>query len=321
MRTKLAPDVALVVPSRERARWLASKKRRTLDCVKELNPTFMVRDDDSQLDDYAAYARARCVQLRVYDARGIRGAAQTYDYIIDRAIAQGRKHLVILDDDFAKFAMHNPVLDAAPEYKIVTTKELDGLLSHATKLVSKELPMLSFTPIMKRTQDRIVSFCKPMMMAYVAYLPHFEEHPEHRFWQGEQIEARCDLNLSLKLLTEGYLTAFMCTLYVPDNVNNPGGCSVYRDLECELRSVDYLLREYPDVVTRRVARGWLDDAQVVRWAPKIAWKRAFNHAAFERRFGYRAVDFANELVAYYERLYSDFIKELRFEAKELHAAD
>jgi len=272
----------------------------------------MIRDDDSQRAEYFAYALERNVEPTVYSGVGIYGAAQTYDYIIEQAIQDGVERLMILDDDLW-FKMKNPVLFAKPDFKFTTSSELSVLLSHAASLVGPELPLLSFTPIMARLQQRLITFCKRIMMAYVIYVPHFDNYPSHRFWQGIEIEARCDLNLSLKLLTEGFLTAFMSTLYITDNVNNPGGCSVYRDLECERASVEYLKNKYPSFVKTFKKRGWMDDDSIIRDAPKIAWKQAFNHELFQKRFHESAVIFANRMNSEYEEVYSDFIKELRNE--------
>lgn len=310
----------IVVPSRERARWLSTRKRSMLNCVKTMNPVFMVRDDDSQKVEYFIYARERGVEPTIYDGTDIYGAAQTYDCIIEQAIKDGVERLMILDDDLW-FKMKNPILFAKPDFKFTTASELSTLLSHAASLVCPELPLLSFTPIMARMQRRLITFCKRIMMAYVIYVPHFKEHLSHRFWQGIEIEARCDLNLSLKLLTEGFLTAFMSTLYITDNVNNPGGCSVYRDLECERASVEYLKSRYPSFVKTFKKRGWMDDDSIIRDAPKITWKRAFNHELFKERFDESAVTFANKMNREYEEVYSDFIKELRNETERPDTRD
>lgn len=311
----------IVIPSRERASWLRSRKYTTMHFMgAESDARLWIRDDDTQKNEYYKYAEDMKTTMLLYDAIGVHGAAQTYDLIIEDAIKAHCDVLIILDDDLS-FSMRNPILDAKPDYKLVTSQEFNALLVHATHLVSEELPLLSFTPIMSRSQERIISFCKPMMMAYVFYVEHFKKYPEHRFWQGEQIEARCDLNLSLKLLTEGFLTAYICTLFIPDNVNNPGGCSTYRDIKCERASVDYLKMTYPTFVRTRPKRGWLGDPDVIREAPVISWKRAFNHDLFKERFIWTAVTYANELVAYYERAYANFIKEIRRETERPDTVD
>lgn len=298
----------LVIPSRERAKWLAKKPHNaTLSAVKHLNPVFMVRTDDSQLKAYEAYTDGT---MQLYDGAYIYGAAQTYDMIIDQAIADGIEHLLILDDDLT-FAMHNPILGARPMFRRTLPHETTVLMQHIVDLACPQVPMLSFTPIMARSQPGLVSYCKPMMMAYSYYVPHFREHPEHRFWVGKHIEARCDLNLSLRLLTSGYLTAFMASCFIPDNVNNPGGCSTYRDLECEKASVAFLKKTYPGLIRTHLKRGWLNDTAVVREAPVISWRRAFNFNAFRELFDETAYKFTSRHLADYELKYAAFIKEVR----------
>ena len=304
-------DYILVVPSRERAAWLDKRGiNGTLPNVKHLDPVFMVRDDDSQLKTYEFYAEKHNTELSVYDGTGIYGAAQTYDMIINAAVRMKVEKLLILDDDLS-FAMHNPIIGATPIFRRTTPDETTTLLQHIVDLTCKQVPMMSLTPIMKRSQPALVSYCVPMMMAYSIYVPHFRDHPEHRFWVGKHIEARCDLNLTLKMLTSGFLTAFMASCFIPDNVNNPGGCSTYRDIECEKASVAYLKSTYPGFVSTRLKRGWVGDANIVREAPVIQWKEAFNYAAFREQFGERAIDFTTRHLATYETMYANFIKELR----------
>jgi hypothetical protein len=310
----------LVIPSRERAKWLISRGNKvTLPNVDHLLPRFYVREDDSQRKEYAEYVGRSGAELTVYDGSGIYGAAQTYDYLIDKYIMEmGRTSshnvLIILDDDLT-FAMRNPIEDAKPMYRVCTPTELAILLQHAADLVCPQMPLMTFTPIMSRTQQDIIAYCKPIMMAYVIYLPHFEKHPFHRFWKGKEIEARCDLNLSLTLLTEGYLTSFMNSLFIPDNVNNPGGCSTYRDLECEKASVKFLKGHYPSYVKTHKKLGWAGDPNVIREAPVISWKKAFNAAAFWTNFNEHPSFFAQRWSDTYRERYKSFVEKLRAEAQ------
>jgi hypothetical protein len=269
-----------------------------------------VRDDDPQLSDYYNYCAACDIEPRVYPGEDIFGAAQTYDRIIDEAIREGCERLIVLDDDLT-LAMANPILGASPMFRLTRPSETATLMAHAASLARAEVPLMSFTPIMARSQPGLVSYCKPVMMAYVFYLPHFAAHPEHRFWCGRQIEARCDLNLSLRLLTEGYLTAFYCGMFIPDNVNNPGGCSTYRDIDCERRSVAYLKAHYPQYVRTHKKRGWVGDPNIAREAPVVSWKRAFDSLAFSHNFKESAADFMEKHLATYGRVYAAYVKEIR----------
>lgn len=301
----------LVIPSRERAKWLMSQTRmNTLHAVHGLKPEFMVRTDDSQLADYVIYVNKYGIKCKLYDGDGIFGAAQTYDMIIDESIKLGYTKLLILDDDLS-FAIHNPILGAKPMFRLTTPYETAQMFDHIISLTCEQVPIMSFTPIMARSQPNVIAYCKPMMMAYAYHLPHFAKHPEHRFWVGKHIEARCDLNLSLKMLTQGYLTAFMATCFIPDNVNNPGGCSTYRDLECEKASVAFLKKEFGPFVRTHKKRGWLNDTEVIREAPVISWQKAFNREAFVRNFGERASVFATRQIKAYEQVYGKFVEEHR----------
>lgn len=290
----LMPDGSwLVIPSRGRAAWLARSTCQTLDHVTHLPLTFLVRTDDPDLPTYREYTAARGKRVTEYDGAGIYGAAQTYDLIIDSAAAAGVRKLLILDDDLKIFRREpKGVADdgVTPTYAYPRCKEPAEMTRQVRRLlalVRPEVPMMSFTPIMRRQEalGHVVTFCKPMMMAYGIHVPHFRDHPEHRFWAGRHIEARCDLNLTVRLLRDGFLTAFMSTGFVPDNVNHPGGCSVYRDIGVERASVAFLKATYPDLVHTHVKTGWCDDPDVEREAPIVRWGKAFDRGKFAARFG------------------------------------
>lgn len=298
------------IPSRERARWLMSKQTNTLMWLHELNPGFHVRDDDSQLESYKVLCNKYNTPIIIYDAKNIRGAAQTYDMLIDKAIADGLEKLIIIDDDLS-FVMHNPDLRGSPMFIKCSTDQIRVLCEHLASITCDQAPLASFTPIMKRTQPNLINYAVPIMMCYSFHLPFFKAHPEYRFWCGWDIEGRCDHNLTLRLLSDGYLTSFMASCFIPDNVNNPGGSSTFRDLECEKASVKYLVDKYPGLVKTYKKRGWVNDPYVMRDAPIISWKKAFNYDAFKAHFGERAVDFASRHLAAYEKVYSAFIEEQR----------
>jgi len=306
-------NTLLVVPSRERANWLKGRQNNTLKQVAHLNPLLYVREDDSQMDAYKQMADEYGVGMLMQDPSAL-GAAQTYDSLIDLAIRDGYQCLVVLDDDLS-FSMHNPIKAAKPDYKRCTPDELAHLVDDFANLTSLQLPAASMTPIMKRSQPGCIGYAHPLMWTYSFYLPHFKAHPEHRYWKGKHIEARCDLNLALTLLTQGYLTAFMATCFIPDNVNNPGGCSTYRTLDLEKQSVDYLKATYPGLVTTHYMRGWVGDANVQREAPIIKWKRAFNHEAFAERFGEEPIDFTRRHLTDYETRYGAWVDEIRSKKK------
>lgn len=301
------------VPSRGRAEWLYRSTRKTCDFLRGVpNTRLWVRADDPDKTTYRYYAESRDIRVVEYDASKILGAAQTYDALINDAIECHYEVLIVLDDDL-RFTTPNPILGAKPMFVFLDRVGLmKEMLDQASSVVCEEMPLITFTPVMNRSHPTLFNFCAPIMMAYVLYLPHFRAHPEHRFWYGEEIEARCDLNLSLMLLTGGWLTAFLCTVLIPDNVNNPGGCSIYRDLEFEKASVTYLKRRYPTLVKTRPKRGWAGDPDVVREAPIISWKRAINKELFYSNHGVSVSDWAyNVKLKEYEDVYSKFIRRYR----------
>lgn len=295
-------NYTLVIPSRERASWLSGRVTNTLKHVAHLSPILYVRADDSQLDEYSKLARTYDAELMIQDPSAL-GAAQTYDSLIEHCISNGTDRLVVLDDDLT-FSVREHGDDGGPRYTKATPEQIAVLVEDFAMLTCEQMPGMSMTPIMKRSQPTLISFAKPLMWAYSFYTPHFEAHPEHRFWDGKHIEARCDLNLSLKLLTDGFLLAYLATIFIPDNVNNPGGCSTYRSIDLERQSVDHLQATYPDLVRTRKMKGWVEDPDLERDAPVIEWKKAFDVERFQERFGISPSNWASKKLSDYVDKYS-----------------
>lgn len=305
----MALNARLVVPSRERANWLMGRQTNTLLKVGHLNPIVYVRSDDSQMKAYEALVTKYGGHIVIQNPSAL-GAAQTYDSLIDKAVADGVEHLIILDDDLTFRAFN--WLDDSQQTIGIPARSMEAVLNLFSAMTCPELPACSFTPITKRSQRMGVNYASPLMWTYSFYIPHFAEHPEHRYWQGKEIEARCDLNLALNLLTSGYLTAYMTRLFIVDNVNNPGGCSTYRSIELERQSVDYLKRKYPRFVSTHKMHGWVGDENVERDAPVVKYKQAFNDKAFCHNFGYdRVADFCNRHLKEHVERYELFCEEDR----------
>jgi len=310
MRTTLPESVKVVVPSRNRAAWLATHKKFTLRTVSHLKPALFVRGDDPQFDAYVTLADEYGVDLEVQPHEGCFGVSQAYDMLIDRAIEGGYDKLLILDDDM-HFKMWNPIIGAKPDVKFCSQSELTELMCQWTDALCPQMPATCLLPVDRRTQDALLRYASPLMWCYGFYLPHFRAHPEHRFYKGRELEARCDHNLALQLLTSGFLTAYFCPLIIPSDVNNPGGCSTYRSLEVEHASTDALLELYPGIVRQVIKVGWLDDPTAKRRSVEISWKRAFSAAKFQDAFGEAPSSFKLRALRRVERAYGALIEELR----------
>jgi len=283
------------------------RQTNTLIKVGHLDPIVYIREDDSQIKLYEKLVARFGGHIVMQDPSAL-GAAQTYDSLIDQAVRDGVEHLIVLDDDLVFRAFNWRGDD---QQTIHIPKEgMAGVLNMFSKLTCDELPACSFTPVTKRTQRMGVNYATPLMWTYSFYIPHFAKHPEHRYWQGKEIEARCDLNLSLSLLTSGYLTAFMTRLFITDNVNNPGGCSTYRSIDLERQSVAYLKKKYPAYVKLHKMYGWVGDDKLERDAPIIAYKKAFNERLFCSHFSYSKVsDFCNTHLKEHNARYDAFCQE------------
>ncbi len=299
-------NTAIIIPSRERARWLMSRKNHTLRFVSHLHPILYVRDDDSQLADYKRYADAYKAPLWLQDSRSVRGAAQTYDQLIAWAIGEKIDRLVVLDDDVA-FATFQPIDGAKPDFPKATGALLTRLIDLWLSLLTPEMPAASMNSILRRTQPQLLSFSKPLTWCYAYHIPHFAAHPEHRFYKGPEIEAHCDLNISLQLLTDGYMVALLNALIMVTQPNNPGGCSTYRDDECWRLSTEYLLRHYPTIVRPMPKK--VEGGQAMR----VAWKKAFNYERFRENFGKAAVRHFLDVLRRVEDDYSRIVSEVRHE--------
>ncbi len=157
-------------------------------------------------------------------------------------------------------------------------------------------------------------------MGYIFYLPFFKKYPYFRFWKGKEIEARCDLNLTLNLLESGFLTAFFTPILIPPNVNNPGGCSTYRSFELECQSINYLIKHHSQFVTKRYKhnKSWkritskgkiIEDVKIPRPTITVHWRRAFNEEMFEKRFNISSKEYMFSKIKNYEKTYIEFFND------------
>lgn len=312
LRKILPIDTKLVIPSRNRAKWLMGRTNHTLKYVGHLEPTLFVRDDDPQLKAYEAYAAKYGAKLELQPSKGCFGVSQAYDMLIDGAIKEGYERLLILDDDHC-FKIWNPHPETSPKIVRIGDELLTESLILWLDTLCPQVPASCLIPIARRTQPSIMAFAAPLMWAYAFYLPHFAAHPEHRYWQGKEIEARCDLNLALAMLTQGYLTAYYNGIIIPNEVNNPGGCSTYRKLEVEEASTDYLVKKFPGIVKEAISIGWGPDypPDIRRRSVSVQWKKAFNGARFKQNFGVSARAFTAELLIRASKAYDNLMEDLR----------
>lgn len=311
MRKELCGDIRLVIPSRNRAQFLMHRVCNTLSQVGYLKPDLYVRDDDPQLELYKAYAEQYGANLILQPSEGCFGVSQAYDMLINDSIAMGYKRLLILDDDM-DFKIWNPIPNAKPDILRITGDPLTEMLNQFADVLRPELPAGCMIPIFARAQPLIISYGAPLMWCYAFYLPHFAAHPEHRYYKGKEIEARCDANLALQLLTQGWLTFYYNRLIIPGEAPNPGGCSTYRTLAVEEQSTDYLLEHYPSLVREKIKYGWgADQPNVKRRSVTVYWKKAFNEDLFIEHFGVSSVHVRNKALAESEAAYTAFVEELR----------
>lgn len=291
-------SIKVVIPSRERANWLAKRTTSTLKYTTHLRPTLFVRSDDSQLERYKTLALEYNAHLELQDVEGCFGVSQAYDQIINRAIEEGYTYLIILDDDM-HFKMPN---DGKPMYKRCNHDELERQLTLFAHSSCSEMPAGCLLPIMRRSLSTkgVLSFGAPLMWCYNFYLPHFSAHTEHRFYKGREIEAHCDLNLALQLLTNGYLTYYYTQLLIPCDRDNPGGCSTYRTAKVRAESVDYIIKKY----SSQFVKPYIDS--IGTHSVSVSYKRAFNEKAFCNNFDYtRVQDFCNARLRKMTMLYEE----------------
>ncbi len=305
-------DYVIYIPSRERAKWLLTRKDVTVNQVKHLHPVLFIRNDDSQLKEYEEYAKQNKIEMLIFDSKNVFGIAQTYDRILSFAIEDQYKYLMILDDDLS-FQMHQPIINKKPDFSKIESRHLTQLFSHIRSILSPQIPALSPIAIAARSKPHLLNFCNWLVAAQFLYVPHFKEHPKHRFAKGQEIESRCDQNFTFQLLRAGFLTVGFAAMFYNTLMHNPGGCSLYRTLELEQISVRYLKHHYPEFVRLRHLKGWLNDKEIDRIAPVISWKKAFNRELFRERFGIEPINYCKKVLLKYELIYSNFISQIRKE--------
>ncbi len=299
----------LVIPSRERAKWLMNRKHSTLKAIHFLNPVLYVRYNDSELEDYKRYAEIYKIELLIYKLDNL-GISEVYDLIIEDSIKLNEEKLIILDDDIS-LKIHNPILGNKPNFKQCNNYEIEEFLKHLAYLTSPELPLGSFIPLYTRTQPRIINFAHLITIIYSFHLSHFKKYPEFRFYKGIKFEAYCDHVLTLQVLNAGFLTACLASCLIHHELNNPGGCLTYRTKELNDLTCITLSKLYPEHITLRIRKGWLRNPDIKRNTIMIQWKKIFDKEKFQERFKISANNFIQSKLKEYEIIYSNFIRSIR----------
>lgn len=288
----------IIIISRERANYLINRNRRnSLKTLAKLNPELYIRNDDTQLNTYTKYAIDNNCKYTIYDAVNIHNYGQTADFIIDEYINKGIDKIAIIDDDL-DFQIHKEY-----KYRIALISEIEKAFHACFNLLSYEIPFITYMPITKR--DRlIINFCAPVTTISFLYMPFFKSNKQFRFYENDDTEAYCDFNLSLKLLMEGYLTCAISSLFISQNFNAPGGCSLYRSFDQEEKAIDALLYRYKEFITIKYRKIKWKNEYVIRRVPTVYWKRAFNKEKFKQRFNIDANLFCTNLLRNFEELYN-----------------
>lgn len=307
----------IVVPSRERARWLLEKPH-TLGCLEGLRPLLFVRKDDSQLDEYKVLAARHDAELVVYDASKVKNWADTIDQIMLLAVASHADKLVIFDDD-ATLATPNPVMGGTVYVK-ARGEYLSTMIDICCDTVCDMMPAMTWPQVYNRTQDTLLSFTKPMMVGHVLDVRHFERHPEHWLQAPPPIRAYADYRMALRLGQDGFLTGLSTTLLLSHKFNLPGGGKVYRTMQVEEEGAKQLCDEFPHLVTLGPRVFWRkneEGAAPTALAPKIKWREVFRPDKFRERFSQKvernlvtvmdAQDAKYSLLKHHERLYSSAV--------------
>lgn len=299
--------------SRERGDWLLSKNHTSASYFGEKSrPWLYVRNDDSTLPEYREYADKYKCMLHVFDAKklGIEFVSQTYDLIISHAIENGSDRLFMTDDDIS-FMTVNPILGAKPDYSHCSPMEFEYFLDRMANMVDSRLVAIAPQRIESRSQAHIINFNAPARVSVMYNVDHFKKHPMHRYWQGREIEAHCDSNLSLRLLTSGFMTANLNTVFTSTAMNNPGGCSTYRTSEWQERATQKLHDNYPEVTRLKQKKGWGDDKEGWYLGITCYWKKAFNKELFMEIFGHDPTDHARHLIKVMQADYAEHIRRMR----------
>lgn len=300
----------ICVPSRNRAAWLETRKFHTLKVTSHLAPHLVVRPDDPQLDDYRELSLAYGAPL-IKQKMPALGAGQAYDFCIEHAIEEKAEWLYILNDDSGLQA-HDILRFPDIKFTHCSREVISRMFDNITRVLNYDCPAATFVSMMRRghmIRGRL-AFCKPLMGAYLLYVPFFREHPEFRFWVGtHKAEAYCDYNLTLRLLTSGYLTTYFTPLLIDTALNNPGGCSDYRTLTLEEEGMRYILEHFPKFTRPSVAKNW--GGGIERESATIQWIKAFDRALFIEHFGQTPDTITEEMETEQQVLYARLIEDVQ----------
>jgi len=281
---------------------------------EEITPIIYVRSDDSTMDSYLDYADKYKAELFIFNAEylGINYVSQTYDLIIKHAIDNGFDRLFMTDDDIS-FMTNNPIPGLKPDFSHCSPYEFKYFLDEMSEMLGCGIVACAPVRIESRTHSHIINFNSPARVSVMWDVNHLKKHPEHRYYAGIEMEAHCDSNLSMKILTDGFMTANITAVYTSTLMNNPGGCSTYRTLDLQEKATALLHEKYPTFTRLKQKKGWADDPDIMILGITCYWKKAFNKAIWEKRENKSATEYARQLVKDLELSYSEHIKRMRHE--------
>jgi hypothetical protein len=269
---------AIAIPSYKRARTLMSKPN-TLDYIHHelLKETILcVRESESMAYSALASKYPGLFIGTIPDETD--GIPETRDLMIEGAIKQGIRYLVMIDDDL-KFAWR-PTMDN--QYENMSHSIFMRMIKECLSFCGKQYPIVGitarqFSQEKKKEYDentRIIQF-------YCLHLPTIQE-AKVRF-QDAGIPFMTDYYFVIKMLQLGYRNLCLNRYTRDDKMQAPGGCAETRHVNVMNSSAYKLSKIFPSIVKPYVKENgtWKEKRINVR----VGWKKAFNKKLWEIRNG------------------------------------
>ena len=291
----------IAIPSKGRIGWLKKQKHHSLQLRSNEHPIIVfLNSNEKYYDEYCDYCNSVGFDVRAMHDSKINFSSKAYDYIIKYASDNGFERLHIIDDDLQFFELVGRDFSNGSTTR---TLSVDSLVYFMSLILCENAPLASVPYQFERIGiSKLINFTGKTMNCYFIHVETFVKN-NWKFYRNEVMDPSCDLDINLKLLTNGYFTPRLNNFNTGSNTYHPGGCSMTRTIERINNSIDALKEMYPSFVSIGEGKDGIHSV-------KCKFKKAFDEKLFYKRVCMSAEDWAKGMRSFYEAKYAIYIKEL-----------
>ena len=211
--------------------------------------------------------------MNIIDLGKTDGIADVRQKLFDRADT----NKIMIIDDQCRFRKRNVHM----KYETMTADDYRKMFS----LVEQNLDSYAMVGVSDRSgNNRLLNPTKECTRMYSVYGINREMWTNNgitfdgMYRKNHEIKLYEDFYAVLSMLTKGMKNLLLCEYIFESTHGIPGGNSIIRNGDLQLKCIDALMQEFPEFVKKqfREDSSWVTDGdQSGRWEARIAWQEAF----------------------------------------------